>query len=298
MKSESPLFQRALVAGWFSFEHRKATFGDVEAKNVVCDWLTRRGIPFDVAGHESTRVEGIDLERLDPKGYDLFIFVCGPWTGNKKLLSQFSHCYKVGVNLSVVNPEHHGFDCLLPRDLPTVFNPDIVFGANTDALPLVGILLVHPQPAYGDRQRHHRVRRIVEEFLRTNRVVPIRLDTLLQNNQTCIETVAQLEALVRRADLVISTRLHGMVFSLKNETPVIAIDPVAGGAKVTAQARALGWPLLFNGDTLSKEELEHAVAFCLSGAMQEKVEAVRATAIAKVRAIEMEFEKMLFQSTT
>ena len=176
-------------------------------------------------------------------------------------------------------------------------NPDIVFGADTDALPLVGVVLVHPQPAYGDRQRHQRVRRIVEEFLRTNRVVPVRLDTLIQNNQTCIETVAQFEALVRRVDLVISTRLHGMVFSLKNKTPVIAIDPVAGGAKVTAQARALGWPLLFNGDALSKEELEHAVALCLSDAMKDKAESVRATAIARVRALEREFGERLLKST-
>lgn len=86
-----------------------------------------------------------------------------------------------------------------------------------------------------------------------------------------------------------------MVFSLKNETPVVAIDAVAGGAKVTAQARVLGWLLLLEGDTVSPQELAHAVGLCLNGSMDEQVQTCRATALAKVRDFEIAFGNMLRQ---
>lgn len=86
-----------------------------------------------------------------------------------------------------------------------------------------------------------------------------------------------------------------MVFSLKNETPVVAIDAVAGGAKVTAQARALGWPLLLDGDTVSPQELAHAVGLCLNGSMDQRVQTCRATAIARVRDLERTFGNRLRQ---
>ncbi len=36
-------------------------------------------------------------------------------------------------------------------------------------------------------------------------------------------------------------RMHGLVLALKHGVPALAVDPVAGGAKVTAQSRALRW---------------------------------------------------------
>ncbi len=45
-------------------------------------------------------------------------------------------------------------------------------------------------------------------------------------------------------DIVVTTRLHGMVLALKNGVPAIAVDPIVGGAKITQQARAINWPIL------------------------------------------------------
>jgi hypothetical protein len=42
---------KAIVAGWFSFQNRKATFGDVEAMRVVTSWLEEIKLPYDVAGN-------------------------------------------------------------------------------------------------------------------------------------------------------------------------------------------------------------------------------------------------------
>jgi hypothetical protein len=47
---------------------------------------------------------------------------------------------------------------------------------------------------------------------------------------------------ISRLDLVITMRMHGLVLALKHGVPALAVDPVAGGAKVTAQAQAWHWP--------------------------------------------------------
>ena len=60
-------------------------------------------------------------------------------------------------------------------------------------------------------------------------------------------TAAQVEAVIARADVAVTTRLHGLALALKNGIPALAIDPVAGGAKVAAQAAAWGWPVPLPG---------------------------------------------------
>lgn len=262
---------RALVAGWFSYPDRKATFGDIEAKDVVCRWLTEARIQYDVAGDKANRIDGVTISDVDPQKYNIFIFVCGPWAPDQQILSKFHHCFKIGVNLSVENEGSEGFDYLLPRDSPCEHYPDIVFSSNSSFVPVVGIVLVHPQPLYGKRQRHQQVKNIVDELLDKKDIAPIWLDTLLVNNAGCLSITSQFESIIRKTDFVISTRLHGMVFAIKNGVPVIAIDPVYGGAKITAQAKALGWPLVLNGDDLTIKNLENAMSLCLSGAMSREV---------------------------
>lgn len=77
-------------------------------------------------------------------------------------------------------------------------------------------------------------------------------------------TAEQFLALVSRFDVVVTTRLHGLVLALRTGTPVIAVDPVAGGAKVSAQARAVGWPALVDAAALGEELLDHWWRWTLS----------------------------------
>jgi hypothetical protein len=286
-------FRRGLVAGWFSFPDRRTTFGDVLAKDVVCRWLQNTGIPFDVAGHPSSQVPGVDMDEVNPARYDLFIFVFGPWRTGRRILNKFQRAYKLGVNLSIKEPDNHGFDAVIPRDMLDTRNPDIVFGAESTSRPLAGILLVHKQPAYGERQRHAHVQSVVDAYLAEKDVFPIYLDTRIENNPHGIGSVSHLESMIAGVDLAISTRLHGMVFALKNETPVVAIDPIAGGAKVTAQAHALKWPLILDGSHLTLAELRDACDRCLSGSMLEIVRHVRDQAVARVHDLEGEFREAL-----
>ena len=82
-------------------------------------------------------------------------------------------------------------------------------------------------------------------------------------------TAAQVEAVIGRVDVVVTTRLHGLVLALKHGVPALAVDPVAGGAKVAAQAAAWGWPVLLarSGDpVLDRGELDRRWAWCRSAA--------------------------------
>lgn len=189
-----PAAPRALVAGHFSLPGGRGTFGDIEAMEVVCAWLEEAGIPYDVASNGEDGVDGPRLLDLDPSEYSIFIFVCGPWYRRKKthalLLQQFSHCLKIGVNLTVSEPGLAGFDALLARDNPQEHRADLAFSRQTEHLPVVGILLVERQAAYGSKQRHLYVKRIFEEYLSTGKVVPLYFDTVIYGNKVGLKSGA------------------------------------------------------------------------------------------------------------
>jgi hypothetical protein len=266
---------RALVAGHFSIPGGGGTFGDVEAQEKVCEWLDEARIPYDVASNLEDGVEGIRLEQADPARYGLFIFVCGPWYPDKAipamLLKRFGHCLKIGVNLTVAQAGQAGFDYLLARDNPDEIRADIAFARQVEPLPVVGVLLVERQSAYGSRQRHLYVRQVFEEYLQTGQAVPIFLDTIIYNNSVGLKSSREFESLLRKVDVLITNRLHGLVLGLKNEVPVVAVDSIAGGGKVTAQANALGWPLLIPVEELDAEKLAETVQICFERGMKPEL---------------------------
>ena len=76
---------------------------------------------------------------------------------------------------------------------------------------------------------------------------------------------------MRRADVVVSMRLHALVLGLEHGRPVVACDPIAGGAKVASQAAALDWPLVVPAEQLTADALDAALGRCLSGELAEQV---------------------------
>lgn len=285
---------RAICAGWFSFEGRKATFGDVQAMEVVRPWLEELDCPYDIAGHPQNRVDGVDIHRIDPKEYSIFIFVCGPWGGGGcgSLLQRFSHCLKIGVDLSIRNSSH-GFDLIFPREFGSTQAPDLAFDAKSNEVDVVGVALVHPQPAFGDRQRHAEVQMAVDRYFKSSGAARIQLDTLLHENTAGIDGVAQLEAMIRRVDVVITSRLHGLVYSLKNGVPAVAIDPIAGGAKVTSQASALSWPILLEGDGIDSRKIALAIQHAKTLEAKRLIEASQQTAQRGIEQIKKSFQQQI-----
>jgi polysaccharide pyruvyl transferase WcaK-like protein len=85
-------------------------------------------------------------------------------------------------------------------------------------------------------------------------------------------------------DVVLTSRLHGLVLALKNGVPAIAIDSVAGGHKVSRQAETLGWKWIFLAESIDDASLREAYTSCLKGESREMARACTARAEATLQA--------------
>jgi hypothetical protein len=259
---------RVLLAGWFSFERGGATAGDLISRDVVCGWLRSAGYSYDVALARPFR-GGVDWRAVDPRDYSHVVFVCGPFHPSdlaRSFLQRFQGRPLIGLNLSMINPlsEWNPFDTLLERDSTATSRADIVFHSSRPPVPVVGIVLVEPVPEYKERAMHEDVNRAILELIRSREMAVVEIDTRLETNVTDLRTAAEIESLVARMDVVVTTRLHGVVLALKNGVPALAVDPHAGGSKVKRQAETIGWPVAFAADAISPRTLSEALDYCLT----------------------------------
>ena len=112
-------------------------------------------------------------------------------------------------------------------------------------------------------------------------VVPI--DTRLDiPNKGGLRTPEEIESLIARMDMVVTTRLHGMVLSLKNGVPVLAVDPITGGAKITRQANVIGWSNTLIIDNLDNENLLIGYRYCFTIDAKEKAKECKEEATKKL----------------
>lgn len=262
--------RHALVAGWFSFEDMGTTAGDLIARDLVCTWLQEANITFDIATAEPFLCEGgLNWQEADPKRYTDIVFVCGPF-GNgwplTDLLHHFSTARLIGVNLSLLQSLNswNPFDLLFERDSSAANNPDITFNASLTPVPVVGVIRAHKQKEYGKRALHDLANAAIDCLLEKHEAAVVDIDTALPINKGGLKTPAEIETLISRMDVVITTRLHGTVLALKNGVPAIPIDPIEGGAKISSQVKAIGWPILFNAATLEDKAIMEAFAYCLT----------------------------------
>lgn len=176
------------------------------------------------------------------------IFVCGPF-GRRPLLEELVERFR---GLSFAAP-------LQP------------------ALPVTAVLLAQPQAEYGGGL-HGAAAEAIARLPDLRPTAPFHTDTDLIDADR-IRGAGEATSLIARADAVVTTRPHGMVLSLRQGVPTVAIDAIPGGAKVTRQAAALGWPAALRADELSDEALGKAWDFCLTDeAVSERVSAPSARA--------------------
>ncbi|MCE9633888.1 MAG: polysaccharide pyruvyl transferase family protein [Methylophilales bacterium] len=231
------------------------------------------------------------------------IAVCGPvwramWEGENLSSPAFSNCSKVGLNLSMIedlsvwNP----FDILIERDSVLNARADMAFLAPTRSFPVVGICLVHPQQEYGNVQRHDQVTKILQLVLKRLKVGLVAISTEIESLDLDSPAEPVVESLIANLDTLVTTRLHGMVYALRNGIPPVVIDPIAGGAKVLAQARAIGWPHVIAADMLTEERLMQLIEHCLSSEAREEAKACLNMAVEKASCIEKEFNETVFGS--
>jgi hypothetical protein len=255
---------KALIVGWFSFSDGHATAGDILAADTLCGWLDRIGCPYDIAA-ASPFEGGIDWMKANPGDYSHVIFVCGPFAdidNTRAFLSRFRQCKLIGLNLSMVKPVDvwNPFDVLIERDSSRRTNPDIVFSANRALVPVVGVCLVEPYGAEFEDEAYAAITRLMA----TLDVAIVNIDTRLDGNAAGLRTPSEIESLIARMDVVVTTRLHGMVLALKNGVPCISLDPGGGHSKIEKQATKIGWPLVFTSVNTTDAALKSAFDYCLT----------------------------------
>jgi hypothetical protein len=176
------------------------------------------------------------------------------------------------MGLSMLEPVDawNPFDLLVERDSSRGANPDLSFRAPGDLVPVVGVVLIPHQPEYGARDRHGEVDAIVEELLGRRPMAAVRLDTELEENRGGLRSPEEIESVIARMDAVITTRMHGMVLSIRRGVPPVAIDAVDGGGKVGRQAATIGWPACLPVEDLTVDRLQGWFEWCLTEEAREE----------------------------
>lgn len=296
--------RRALLTGHFS------TVGDIECIEIVRHWLGAMGIPYDVASFsESVRAKlpgATDLATVDPRSYSHLVMICGPvWKEQleelKFDLARFRHCVRIGINLTLIAPVQvwNPFDILLERDSNRMTRPDLTLLADTKSVPIVvGRCLVRKQSSYAGRERHDQARQLFDDLIQRRDFAALDLDTRWYRDGNGLRTPAHFISALRRIDLLFTNRLHGMVYALKAGVPVVAIDAIEGGAKVFAQAEAIGWPQCIPIERATPERLDAAVDWCLSPQAREVISSCREGVLPELGEVKRKFLAALTAEST
>lgn len=265
---------RVLLTGWASFLHGEATAGDVLSLRAAGAALAEAGIDHRVAWSPGFRPGALHLPDAPPEDYTHVVFACGPVHGPqvRSLHERYAACRRIAVGVSVPDAEDPavtGFHRILPRDDGVTAELDLALGAPVSPTPVLGVVLAPHQPEYGSSGRHGDVHEALTGWLAGLDCARVPLDSRLAHAdwERCA-TPDQFAALVSKMDAVVTTRLHGLVFGLKAGVPVLAVDPVAGGGKVTAQGRALDWPVVAAEDVADPALLDARLKWCLPASVR------------------------------
>jgi Polysaccharide pyruvyl transferase len=293
---------RVLAAGLFSFPTQGATAGDLIACDVVCRWLGEAGLNYDVALAPPFG-GGCDWRDVDPRDYSHIIWICGPLGKHTEAFARLRRRFGreprrwIGINLSMIDPVDvwNPFDVLLERDSTRTERADLAYRSDGALLPVLGLVQVESfTPLFPERDRQDDARAAARRLAYSIPAAVVQIDTRLDvENVGGLRTPAEVEALIARMYVVVTTRLHGLALALKHGVPAVAIDPVAGGDKITAQARAVDWPCAFAVDEASDDVLREALAFALSTDGRSRARAAAERGTHAVEALREEFFRTL-----
>lgn len=289
--------KKVLIAGWFSFHEVIATIGDLLGCEVTEQWVRESGCQYDIAMAPYMQF-GVDWRQVDPNDYDLLVFTTGPLKESElinELLERFKRCEKWAINVSLIHKSMRDkFDYLWERDSRQVVRPDLAFVGKADLKPLIAVAYAPAQSEY-PAGRHDMVQAMIANWIETRQLAAVELDMDMFAQHKFPRTPPQIESIIARADIVVSMRLHATVLGLKHNKPVIACDPISGGAKIFRQTHRLQWPKIILPDDLSQTKLDKALAFCLSPEASSQVSASRALAMEGLVEFEKEFKAALVE---
>src|SRR5699024_12810231 len=110
-------------------------------------------------------------------------------------------------------------------------------------VPVVGVTAAPRQPEYGTRSPHADTHERLGRWLANKDCARVPLDTRLDTRDWlhCADTT-QFDSLIHRTDLVVTTRLHGLVLAPRHGVPALAVHRVTGSAECAEPGRAAHAP--------------------------------------------------------
>lgn len=271
--------RKALIVGHFS------TFGDLICLEIVKDKLKEFNIEFEIFTFDKQAREHIghykNFDEVNPKLFSFFIVCCGPYdmdmfTRKGILLSEFSHCKRFVFNTTMIDKisTWSPFQYLIERDSDLNVRVESAFLYESKYENYVSTCFIEDQGEHIG-QSHKVVIDKVNSFLKRNSILSVSVDTKYPKINNCagFDNVDQFLAVTSKSKFLITNRLHGTIFGLLSGVPVIAIDGIKGGGKVSKQCNRIGLPCIKVED-LNDQSIEKAVKWANSIKAIEEVKSI------------------------
>lgn len=275
LKPRNVATPRNLLLWYGSFGFKgAATLGDLLAVDNISEQLTRGGFEHAIVTRHELEIERhfqvADVFSLAGP-FDTVAFVCGPLSDYANLQDFFAINAirrSVAVGVSVI-PRHGDtialFDHIVARDGLEPSNSYFDLAVSTVEPPKelvskplkIGICLRGQQSEYGrsGQSQAEVADRLLIDLAAGSGAVTHQIDTVIRSDNRP-EAIAKAFS---DADVIFTTRMHGGLLSLAAGRPVIAIDQIAGSAKVSAVLRKAEWPYVFNIENLTADVLQSAL---------------------------------------
>lgn len=256
------------------------TIGDLQCARNIHAWLMDRGVKslFLYESWPRHHPDTVDPRWARPSDFSAFVYSCGPLIGVENIFRKFSTIPRIAVNVSEVPLGNSAlfFDCIVWRDSRNRNTFDVAIDPRFALPPIneerrigVHVCLVGAQNEYGigATPKDAFQELVLKTISRLGIATPHFIDTRIAH---ITDALADAEAPFGKAALVITNRLHGSLYSLRNGTPFIAIDQVRHGAKVKRiVADELGWPCTHLLETCSYDILARSIERCQKMALDE-----------------------------
>jgi hypothetical protein len=283
---------KALIGWWGMIEGGAPTIGDFMAIANLARWLEHHGLPADVASAYSLPYEDLNVRRpqsIRIEDYGVFVFTCGPLVANRKILDRlrdFAYIPRVAVGVSVIPRQraiNRRFDRVVARDGTAHSTFDLSLANDVDGTPAdtaanksIALCLRGRQGEYGKSAcLSARADRILQQAADRVGTATSHIDTVVRPDNS----IEQIEAGFSNARIVLTTRLHGSLLALRAGVPFVAVDQIAGGAKLSAVLEKLEWPFVFPADSLDPATIEQAARDADSPQFRRHIGTFRSRAI-------------------